>query len=71
MINTDQSAVPVLLTFNLTLPAIQTDHSIDLFECDHITRLETMHLVVQRCHNTRILLNHNHPLSYIEGFLRV
>ena len=71
MINTDQSAVLVLLTFNLTLPAIKTDHSIDLFECDRITRLETMHLVVQRCQNTRILLNHNHSLCYIKGFLCV
>jgi len=46
-----------VLTFNLALASIQTHHSINLFECDYITRLETMHLVVQRCHNARILLH--------------
>jgi len=58
-INTCKNAMCVL-TFDMTLPSVQTNHSANLFECDCVTRLKTMHLIVQGCHNSTILLNHNH-----------
>jgi len=45
-------------TFNLTLAVIKTDHSLYLFERNRVTGLEAMHLVIQCCHDARVVLHH-------------